>query len=85
MWVALSVVLVIIGIFAMVMNNKVGDGEDYEEGIEKKELQQRFVDIMSAYTVNRAEDLLAKSEEENNDEGYLEASEVIEYWKNREV
>ena len=85
MWVALSVVLVIIGIFAMVMNNKVGDGEDYEEGIEKKELQQRFVDIMSAYTVNRAEDLLAKSEEENNDEGYLEASEGIEYWKNREV
>lgn len=85
MWVALSVVLVIIGIFAMVMNNKVGDGEDYEEGIEKKELQQRFVDIMSAYTVNRAEDLLSKSEEENNDEGYLEASEVIEYWKNREV
>lgn len=85
MWVALSVVLVIIGIFAMVMNNKVGDGEDYEEGIEKKELQQRFVDIMSAYTVNRAEDLLAKSEEENNDEGYLEASEVLEYWKNREV
>lgn len=85
MWVALSVVLVIIGIFAMVMNNKVGDGEDYEEGIEKKELQQRFVDIISAYTVNRAEDLLAKSEEENNDEGYLEASEVLEYWKNREV
>lgn len=85
MWVALSVVLVIIGIFAMVMNNKVGDGEDYEEGIEKKELQQRFVDIMSAYTVNRAEDLLAKSEEENNDEWYLEASEVLEYWKNREV
>lgn len=85
MWVALSVVLVIIGIFAMVMNTKVGDGEDYEEGIEKKELQQRFVDIMSTYTVNRAEDLLAKSEEENNDEGFLEASEVLEYWKNREV
>lgn len=85
MWIVLSVILVIIGIFAMVMNNKVGDGEDYEEGIEKKELQHRFVDIMSTYTVNRAEDLLAKSEEENNDEGYLEASEVLEYWKNREV
>ena len=85
MWVALSVVLVIIGIFAMVMNNRVGDGEDYEEGVEKKELQQRFIDIMSVYTVNKAEDLLAKSEEENNEEGYLEASEVIEYWKNREV
>lgn len=85
MWVALSVVLVIIGIFAMVMNDRVGDGEDYEEGVEKKELQQRFIDIMSVYTVNKAEDLLAKSEEENNEEGYLEASEVIEYWKNREV
>ena len=85
MWVALSVVLVIIGIFAMVMNDRVGDGEDYEEGVEKKELQQRFIDIMSVYTVNKAEDLLVKSEEENNEEGYLEASEVIEYWKNREV
>lgn len=81
MLVVLTAIIAVIGVVAMRINSKIGDGEDYEEGIEKKELHQRFVDVMSVYAVNKAESMLLQAEIDNDEDKYLEAVEALEYWK----
>ena len=83
MLVVLTAIIAIIGVVAMMINSKIGDGEAYEESIEKKELHQRFVDVMSVYAVNKAESMLLQAEIDNDEDKYLEADEALEYWKDR--
>ena len=81
--IVLVAVILVVGVLAIVINRRIGDADDYEDRIEKKELQTRLVDILSIYTVSKARNKMIEAELEGNSKQYIEAGAVLEYWKKK--
>lgn len=79
--IVLVAVILVVGVLAIVINRRIGDADDYEDRVEKKELQARLVDILSIYTVSKARNEMIEAELDGNDRQYIAAGAVLEYWK----